>query len=190
MLSMESTSTSLLVRLRQSDDREAWDSFVTLYGPLIFRWARRTGLREDDATDLVQDVMAVLVKKLPEFQYDKSKSFRAWLKTVTLNRWRDLQRRQTAPLVDATDSEIARIPDPLVDDFWDRELQQQVVARALALMEQDFEQATWEACKRYVFSEESPDDLAAEYGISVWTIYSAKSRLVKKLRDELDGMLD
>lgn len=186
---MESTSTSLLVRLRQSDDREAWDRFVTLYGPLIFRWARRTGLRDDDATDLVQDVMAVLVKKLPQFQYDKTKSFRAWLKTVTMNRWRDLQRRRSVPMAPATDSEIARIPDPLANDFWEREFRQQVVARALVLMQQDFESATWEACKRYVFSEESPDDLAAEYGISVWTIYSAKSRLVKKLRDELGGML-
>ena len=66
---MTTTSTSLLIRLRQPTDREAWSRFVKLYGPLIFKWARRTGLQSEDAADLVQDVMALLVQKLPAFQF-------------------------------------------------------------------------------------------------------------------------
>ena len=60
--------------------------FVELYTPLLYYWARRVGLRRQDAADLVQDVFTLLVRKLPEFTYDRNKRFRAWLRTVTLNR--------------------------------------------------------------------------------------------------------
>src|SRR5437763_16387468 len=96
---MNTTPASLLERLRRPAEEAAWVRFVELYTPLLFYWARRVGLREPDAADLVQDVFALLVQKLPEFRYDRHKSFRAWLRTVTLNRWRQTQRRQTpAPL--------------------------------------------------------------------------------------------
>ncbi|MCA9200900.1 MAG: sigma-70 family RNA polymerase sigma factor, partial [Planctomycetales bacterium] len=71
---MESTSPSLLIRLQDSRDKLAWTQFVDLYTPLMFYWARKTGLNASDAADLVQDVLLQLVRKLPEFQYDRSKS--------------------------------------------------------------------------------------------------------------------
>ena len=94
---MNSTHSSLLERLRRPDDVEAWDRFVRLYTPLLFHWARGAGLRDPDAADLVQDVLVVLVRKLPEFHYDPRKSFRAWLRTVTLNKWRERLRRAPRP---------------------------------------------------------------------------------------------
>src|SRR5947209_16334896 len=89
---MHTTSPSLLARLRRPDDPEAWDRLVDLYTPLLYHWARGTGLQEPDAADLVQEVFAVLVRKLPEFRYDEHKSFRGWLRKITLNKWRDRQR--------------------------------------------------------------------------------------------------
>ena len=80
---MNTTSFSLLERLRQPSDSAAWDRFVELYTPLLFYWGRRAGLQSADAADLVQDVFEVLLHKLPEFQYDRQKSFRSWLRTVT-----------------------------------------------------------------------------------------------------------
>lgn len=186
----DTTSASLLIRLRQPTDREAWSRFVRIYGPLIYKWARRKGLQDDDAADLVQDVMTLLLRKLPVFQYDKSRSFRSWLKTVTINRWRERVRKKVLPVANATESEIANLADPDSDDFWETEYQQEIIGRALKLMKKEFKPATWEACERYVLKDESPDALAKELDISVWTIYSAKSRLLKRLRDELDGMLD
>jgi len=86
---MHSTSPSLLERVRQRSDGEAWGRFVALYTPLLFFWARKCGLQEEDAADLTQEVFAALVEKLPAFTYDPHRSFRSWLRTVTLNLWRD-----------------------------------------------------------------------------------------------------
>jgi RNA polymerase sigma-70 factor (ECF subfamily) len=93
---MNPTPVSLLERLRRPDERAAWDRFVELYTPLLYYWARRAGLQESDAADLVQDVFALLVQKLPEFTYEPGRSFRAWLHTVTLNKWRERHRRRAA----------------------------------------------------------------------------------------------
>src|ERR1700722_9457419 len=94
MFRMEITPASLLHRLRQPCDRRGWDQFVELYSPLLFSWARRVGLQDADAADLVQDVFAILVRKLPEFKYDPTRGFRNWLRTLTLNKWREFLRRR------------------------------------------------------------------------------------------------
>ena len=105
---MDSTPVSLLERLRQPSDTLAWDRFVRLYTPLLYHWLRRTGLQEADAADLVQDVLTVLVTKLPEFVYDRGKRFHGWLRTLAVNRWRDLRSarhscKRVAALIDDAD---------------------------------------------------------------------------------------
>jgi RNA polymerase sigma-70 factor (ECF subfamily) len=91
---MNTTSPSLLERVRRPSDDAAWRQFVDLYTPLLCQWARRAGLQDADIADLVQDVFTTLVRVLPEFEYDSRKSFRAWLKTVLMNRWRKLWARR------------------------------------------------------------------------------------------------
>src|SRR5947209_11513540 len=91
---MQTTPPSLLEKLRTPGDQQAWQEFVDLYTPLLYQWARRAGLQDPDAADLLQDVFTSLVQKLPEFHYDRQKSFRAWLRTVTLNQWRDNRKRR------------------------------------------------------------------------------------------------
>jgi len=95
---MDTTPGSLLERLRQPGQPEAWRRFVQLYTPLLFHWARRLGLQEQDAADLIQDVFLVLARKLPDFTYDRRQSFRGWLRTVTLNKWRESARRRGLPM--------------------------------------------------------------------------------------------
>src|SRR5205807_7472116 len=85
---MTNTPSSLLERLRQPFEPEAWARFVSLYTPLMYSWARRVGLQEQDAADLVQDVFVTLLQVLPTFTYDRRQSFRRWLWTVTINKWR------------------------------------------------------------------------------------------------------
>src|SRR5437867_3700819 len=97
MTADERTPVSLLDRLRRPSDVDAWTWFVRLYSPLMFFWARRAGLQESDAADLVQDVFAVLVRKLPEFAYDPAQSFRGWLRTILINKVRE-RARQTGPV--------------------------------------------------------------------------------------------
>src|SRR5687768_247074 len=96
---MSTTSISLLARLRQPGDEQAWQRFVSLYTPLLYHWAKTTGLRGSEAEDLVQDVFALLVSKLPQFEYDRGQSFRGWLRTIVVNRCRDsFRRRAPRPL--------------------------------------------------------------------------------------------
>src|SRR2546423_12975097 len=99
---MDTTSVSLLERLREPAQQDAWGRFVDLYTPLIYYWARRVGLPPEEAADLVQDVLTLLVQKLPEFQYDPQKSFRGWLRTLTLNKWRGNRRRRRPVLTQAS----------------------------------------------------------------------------------------
>jgi len=96
---MDKTPVSLLERLRQPAEAEAWPRFVQLFTSLLYHWAGGLGAREQDATDLVQEVLLVLIRKMPAFQYDPHKSFRAWLRTILVNTWRDqLKRRIAAPV--------------------------------------------------------------------------------------------
>src|SRR5262245_59330891 len=92
MNKQESTKTSrtLLLRVRDADDREAWEAFVHRYAPRIFYCCRQYRLQESDAADITQEVLIKLVRVMRDFQYDPQRgSFRGWLKTVTANAARD-----------------------------------------------------------------------------------------------------
>ena len=112
---MSATPVSLLERLKHPQDREAWERFVQLYTPLLYGWARRTGLDHNDTADLLQDVFATLVEQMPTFRYQRGGSFRGWLRTVLLNRWRELQRRKQ-PLL-AAPGTLEIVPQPQSPDL-------------------------------------------------------------------------
>jgi RNA polymerase sigma-70 factor (ECF subfamily) len=147
---MYTTSASLLDQLRQSDAQQAWVRLVQLYAPLLHYWARRRGLQDSDAADLVQDVFVVLVRQLPEFTYDQHKSFRNWLRTVLYNKWRDRLRHQ-AIRPGETDQPLADVADEdSGDGLEETEYRQHLVRRALQLMQAEFAPKTWKACWGHV----------------------------------------
>ena len=186
---MHSTPASLLERLRQPDEQSAWTRFVQLYTPLLFHWTRRLGLRDDDAADLVQDILTLLVRKLPEFRYDPRKSFRAWLRTITLNCWRNRCRRVELPReahCPDLDGLAARDEADLLSET---EYRQWLVGRALELMRTEFQPSTWKACWECVVSGRSAAEVAGELGLSVGAVYMAKSRVHRRLRQELTDLL-
>lgn len=187
---MHTTPPSLLERLRQPDSQEAWTRFVKLYTPLIYYWARRAGLQQPDAADLVQDVFALLVQKLPKFNYDHSRSFRNWLRTVTLNKWRENWRRRkaTPPSGSSGLSDIA-VPDN-VEAFTDAEYRRHVVEQALEMMKTEFHPTTWQACWEHVVSGKSAAEVASQLNLTEGAVRAAKFRVLCRLRQELAGMLD
>jgi RNA polymerase sigma-70 factor (ECF subfamily) len=188
---MHTTSLSLLKRLRQPAEQDAWARFVQLYTPLLFYWARRLGLGEPDAADLVQDVFTTLVQKLPEFRYDPHRGFRNWLRTVTLNKWRDRARRRVPVAVGGDPAALAELAAPEDSDaFGEAEYRQQLVNRALQQMQAEFAPRTWKACWEHVVTGRPAAEVAAELGISVGAVYVAKSRVMCRLRQELEGLLD
>jgi len=186
---MNQTPVSLLERLRQPHNPKAWERFVCLYTPLIFSWARQAGLQESDAADLVQDVFILLLQKMPDFVYDQLGSFRAWLKTVTLNKWRDNCRRLSTRREGNGPPPDVEVSDEL-DELWETEYRRQVVSQALRMMQSDFEPQTWQACWLMVVDNQPAATIAAKLGIKVGTVYAAKCRVLARLRQELAGLLD
>ena len=186
---MNSTSESLLIRLRSAQDNQAWSRFVDLYTPLIFFWARKTGLQTQDASDLVQDVLSLVFQKLPTFRYDKTQSFRGWLRTVTLNKHREHCRKKSIGAIATRQSELARLAES-AESIWDLDYKQNLVAQALQLIEPEFRPATWAALREFVLTGASASELAQKHEVSVWTIYAAKSRLMIRLRSELEDLLE
>lgn len=111
------TSHTLLMRVRDIEDRKAWNEFVDRYAPLIFNWCRRLRLQETDAADVTQEVLYKLVKAMREFRYDASRgTFRAWLKTVTSNAVRDLVQKWRQPGQGSGDSGVFQLIGSVEDD--------------------------------------------------------------------------
>jgi RNA polymerase sigma-70 factor (ECF subfamily) len=188
---MQTTSPTLLDRLRDVANQDAWRRFVQLYTPMMYRWASRTGLEPNDANDLVQDVFAVLVRALPEFRYDQQQSFRAWLRTVLLNKWRENARRRMPVSLDPQEGVLAELVGRQDVDFLsEADYRQQLVRRGMELIRGDFQEATWRAWCEFVIVGRSAAEVAREVGISVHAVYLAKSRVLRRLRQELEGLMD
>lgn len=182
------TPVSLLLRLRQPGEPEAWRRFVRLYTPLLYHWTRRAGLQSQDADDLVQDVLLTLVQALPTFRYDPQRSFRAWLRTILMNKWRAGQRRPQPALRQEPAGDLV---DPAeADPFWEVEYRQQLAGRALRLIQTEFQPTTWKAFWEYVVQGRPAAEIAAELATSVAVVYSAKCRVLRRLREELHGLLE
>ena len=192
---MNTTSESLLFRLQQhanSDeiDQSAWESFVGLYTPLLLHWARKVGLKQPDAADLIQEVLAIVFRRLPDLKYDRQGSFRGWLRTVTLNKYRERRRIKTLPLVDESASFVEGLASvPQAESTWDLDYGRLLLIQAMDKMQCDFEPATWQALLAVMRENLSVEQASKQHNVSPWTISSARSRLMRRLRDQLDGML-
>jgi RNA polymerase sigma-70 factor (ECF subfamily) len=185
------TPASLLERLRQPGQEHSWARLVELYTPLLYGWARRAGLQDQDAADLVQDVFTILVRKLPEFVYDHQRSFRAWLRTLLMNRWRDARRQRAARPAEVCDADLDDLAASASDVlFEETEYRQQVVGRALRLIQPEFREATWKAWTEHGLAGRPAAEVARELGLTMGAVYTAKCRVLSRLRRELEGLLD
>ncbi len=189
---MDSTSVSLLKRLGHTDDQLAWQRFVDLYAPLIFYWGRYQGLSASDAADLVQEVMLTVVGKIGEFQYDSNRRFRGWLHTITINRATDIQRRnqvRASETLDEANLNVGGLQAP-VDLFAEVEYRGLLAKRALELMKAEFAERDWQACWHQVVDGKKAAEVAEEFGITINMAFLAKSRILARLRTELEGLFD
>src|SRR5262245_1410871 len=188
---MHTTSITLLSALRNSGDQAAWERFVRIYTPFIYYWGRKAGLQSADAADLVQEVFALLVRKLPEFRYDTGKSFRGWLRTVTLNKWREKNRRRVLKYNDTVGQQLEKLPNEEdLELSWNREYSQQLVRSALGELEPLNEPVTWNMFWQHAVCGRPAAEVARQYGCSLWQVYGAKSRVLRQLRDYLGDAVD
>jgi RNA polymerase sigma-70 factor (ECF subfamily) len=176
--------------LRHPGADDDWQRFTAIYTPLLYYWARRVGLHDADAADLVQDVFATLVRVLPHFHYQQQKSFRGWLRTLTINKWRERQRRpRLVQNVDAADlAELTTAPE--AETFWETEYRQQLAERAMDVMRTDFEPTTWQAFYESSVNGRPIAEVAQQLGLQQGAVRAAKFRVLRRLRQELAGLLD
>lgn len=194
---MLTTSVSLLERLYDTEDRQAWARWDTLYSPMIRHWLIRHDIRGTDADDLVQDVLLVVVRRFPEFQHShRAGAFRAWLRTIAVNCCREHWRRQRIrPKVPGgTDfgqylDQIADPENPLAHE-WDREHDLFITRKLLDLIQPEFESKTWEAFCRVALHGEPATAVAVELEMTPNAVFIAKSRVLSRLRAEAAGLID
>lgn len=184
---MLTTSPSLLEHVRDTDDFQAWSRFVRLYTPVLYSWARRMRLQHADAIDLVQEVFATLVQKLPEFRYDNRSRFRGWLWTVTRNKWREKCRRKGVPIDPALPpDEVAGRETATVEET---DLRQHLLGQVLPEIRGEFQPSTWSAFWEHVVRGRLASEVARDLGLSEAAVYKAKMRVTARLHREFADLL-
>lgn len=185
-----STSSNLLLRLK-SGDGQAWDRFVGLYLPVVYRWLRELELQPADASDVAQTVFQTLSRRIGLYSPDKAASgFRGWLWGVTRNAFLDHCRvQQRQPQARGGTSQIQRleafaeVPQEPPSDA--ATFRSSLAHRALQLLKQDFEAQTWTAFWRVVIDGQVAESVAEELGMTAGAVRQAKYRVLQRLREEL-----
>lgn len=192
---MDETSLSLLSRLGRTSGPADWQRLDDLYRPLLRQWVRRFDVQESDADDLVQEVMLTVSAELPAFEHSgRAGAFRSWLRAILVNRLRRFwANRNRAPQSGRSDIELrlGQLDDPASDvsQLWNRQHDEHVVRRLLALSEPHFTAGTWTAFRRTTFDGIGARDAAEELGVSVNAVLIAKSRVLSRLRQEAEGLV-
>jgi RNA polymerase sigma-70 factor (ECF subfamily) len=183
------TSLTLLERVKGRDP-QAWQRLLHLYGPLVFHWCRRWRLSPEDAADVSQEVFQALATHIDGFQRaGAGQSFRGWLWTITRNKMLDhFRRAQRQPdAAGGSDAQLRlqSIPEQLPADGAEEASSTGLVHRAVDLLRGEFEDRTWQMFWRAAVAGQAPREIGAEMGVSADAVRMAKSRVLRRLRQEL-----
>jgi RNA polymerase sigma-70 factor (ECF subfamily) len=193
---MNSTSLSLLQRLGADPGADDWRRLVDDYAPMIRRWLGQQGVAAEDCDDITQDVMTVLVKRIGEFQRQRTGSFRRWVRTMTVNCMRDHFRKAKKLPRPTGGSDMVQLMNELADDQsqlsqrWDQEHSRHLLGILLQRVEPEFRRQTWEAFSLVAIEKLPTKTVADQLGMTSNAVMVAKSRVVRRIREEGDGLLE
>ena len=194
---MVETSPSLLDRLSRRPDDADWRRLVCLYTPLLHAWLSRHGLQPSDRDDLTQEILGVVVQKLPEFRHNgRDGAFRSWMRTITVHclrrYWRAKQYQAAAPGGSDVEERLAQLEDPAsgLSAEWDRQHDQRLVQRLMEMVEGDFHPKTWRTFRLLVLDGRPAAETAAELGMTTNAVLVAKARVLQRLRQEAGDLID
>jgi RNA polymerase sigma-70 factor (ECF subfamily) len=191
------TRASLLVRIRDAHDTDAWRQFLQVYAPVVYGYARKRGLQDADAADLMQEVFRSVAASAGRLDYDPERgSFRGWLYTVTRNKlynFLDRNRNQVrgsggSGAQELLEKQVGREEDGA--DLWDREYERRLFAWATEQVRDEFQEATWQAFWLTAVEGKSAREAGAATGMSPGAIYVAKSRILARLRQQIRRLQD
>ena len=191
------TSKSLLERAKDDPKSDAWFKLISIYEPLIAGWIVRAGVEQSEVGDISQEVFQTMSHELGAFEHNgRTGAFRNWLKTTTINRcrryWESKKRRaRLSGTINGPDV-LNQLADPNseLSKTWDDEHDHYVIDRILKLVEREFDPKSFEVFVRNALKAESPELLAREYEISVGQVYKIKFRVMKRLRQEANELVN
>jgi RNA polymerase sigma factor (sigma-70 family) len=187
------TRPSLLLRVRDAMDEDAWSQFVEIYTPLVFGYCRGRGLQESDAADVAQEAMRAVARAIGKFEYNPQRGkFRNWLLTVVQSKLHDFvaqqQRRpelaSESSLRSKLENEAAR-PD---ESHWETDYYRAIFHWAAERIRGEFQTSTWQAFWRTTIEERDGKEVAESLGLSVGAVYVAKSRVIARLKEEIQSV--
>jgi RNA polymerase sigma factor (sigma-70 family) len=186
------TRPTLLLRLRDPHNNEAWAQFVAIYTPLIFGFLRKKGLQDADASDVTQEVLKAVSQGMPRLDYDpKRGSFRGWLFTVVRNKLRDFQQRGGVKMSTGNDTEAIHFlekqsaPEPDEEIQWQQEYWQRLFSWAAEQVKTTVEESTWQAFWLTAVEGKKAGEAAKTLNLSVTAVYMAKSRVLARIKEQI-----
>ena len=188
------TLSSVFLDGVQQLEPQSWSRLVNTFGPIVYRWCRTSGVKESDAPDVVQEVFASVARGIAAFERQKTEgSFRSWLATITRNRVRDHFRRQAQQDLAAggTDAyeRMQSHPDPIDEDaIYGSSIENPLVRRVMESVKLEFEDTTWQAFWMTTIENKSPAFVSQTLSIAVASVYQAKSRVLRKLRQRVSEL--
>jgi RNA polymerase sigma-70 factor (ECF subfamily) len=190
---MLTTSRTLLDRLRNRHDSQAWQLWLTVYEPWLRDWLRMHRLQPADVDDLLQNILVVVSQKLPTFVHSgQPGAFRAWLRRILVNEVRNFLRGRQRQTTDAATDWLDLLEDNSseLSRQWDSEHDQQVTRRLLAAIQPDFAEQTWEVFRLLVLEDRPAAEVAQSFGMTLNAVYVARSRVLKRLREAMRGLVE
>jgi len=189
------TRPSLLLRLRDTADAEAWRQFVELYTPLVYGYCAARGLQEADAADVAQEVMRTVARAMPDFAYDPQRGkFRGWLLQVTrfkLQKFWAHRQRHPQPAGETTMANFSD-QEPGADEQarWEEDFRQRLFDWAAQKARPEFQPRTWQAFWLTAVESLPAKDAAERVGLSLGAVYIARSRVIARLRELVESVSD
>ncbi len=193
MTEFPGTRLTLLAGIKSPENREAWEEFIAIYRPLIYRMARRRGLQDADAQDAAQDILIRVAAAIERYEPQPGVRFRHWLRRVASNAILTSLQRQPRDIgaggtaVHEIVSQQPDLPSQLEAEL-EAELLREMYLRAAAVVRTEVNAETWRAFDLTTLQGVSCEEAAVTIGKSVGTVYAARSRIIKRLREQLERM--
>ncbi len=183
---MNTTRPSLLLRIRNREDGDAWDAFHDIYRPMLFRFARARGLSDADSEDVAQQCLAAIASRIATFDYDPSRGrFKAWLRTLVNNHVRNMLRARRAATAGSTDFDSPQQRELGPDEEFERHWLEEHLRHCLQRVREEVGDTTYAAFEQYVIEERPADEVARSVGVSVDNLYTIKWRLTQKIAERM-----
>jgi RNA polymerase sigma factor (sigma-70 family) len=186
---MDTTSATLLQRVKTAADADAWREFYRLYFPLLTKYGRLRGLRQDAAEEVAQECMESLARRMRRFEYARGRGrFRSYLRKMVENRI--LSQRRRRPVLQARTGQLERVAArSRPDEDWDRLWLREHLAYCLGRVESRCAADTVQAFRLYALEERPVDEVCRELGLSANQVYVAKARMIRRLRRVVAEMI-